>query len=108
MEATKLGKYDIRAELGRGAMGTVYEAWDPAVERKVAIKTVNLPAGNAEAKATLARHRRPVVCIIPTSSRCSTTAKAKDSLRSSWNSSRGNHIGSNEGSMPVTLNWLTP
>ena len=59
MEGTKLGKYEIRAELGRGAMGTVYEAWDPAIERKVAIKTVNLPAGDAaEAKAMLDRFKR--------------------------------------------------
>ena len=54
MEGTKLGKYDLRAELGRGAMGTVYAAWDPVIERKIAIKTVNLPAGDAdEARAML-------------------------------------------------------
>jgi serine/threonine protein kinase len=59
MEDTKLGKYDLRAELGRGAMGTVYEAWDPFIERKVAIKTVNLPAADAdEARAILDRFKR--------------------------------------------------
>ncbi len=36
----KLGKYEIRRELGRGAMGIVYEAFDPQIERKVAIKTI--------------------------------------------------------------------
>ncbi|MGQ0522411.1 MAG: protein kinase domain-containing protein, partial [Betaproteobacteria bacterium] len=33
-----IGKYEIRKELGRGAMGTVYEGFDPAIGRRVAIK----------------------------------------------------------------------
>ena len=36
----KLGKYEIRRELGRGAMGIVYEGWDPMIDRRVAMKTV--------------------------------------------------------------------
>ncbi|HEU0187780.1 MAG TPA: serine/threonine-protein kinase, partial [Gallionellaceae bacterium] len=35
-----LGKYQLRRELGKGAMGTVYEGYDPLIERTVAIKTV--------------------------------------------------------------------
>jgi eukaryotic-like serine/threonine-protein kinase len=55
----RLGKYEIRATLGRGAMGTVYEAWDPAIARKVAIKTVSLPdAGDNGAQEELARFQR--------------------------------------------------
>lgn len=38
-EPLRLGKYEIRRELGRGAMGVVYEAFDPLIERRVAIKT---------------------------------------------------------------------
>jgi len=37
---SKLGKYEIVGELGNGALGTVYEAFDPMNERAVAIKTV--------------------------------------------------------------------
>jgi serine/threonine-protein kinase len=36
----RLGKYEIKSALGRGAMGIVYKAYDPHIERYVAIKTV--------------------------------------------------------------------
>lgn len=37
-EATHIGPYELRGELGRGAMARVWRAWDPALEREVAIK----------------------------------------------------------------------
>ena len=36
----RLGKYEIRSVLGRGAMGIVYQAFDPHIERSVALKTI--------------------------------------------------------------------
>jgi len=40
--ASHLGRYQIDAEIGRGAMGLVYLAHDPKIDRPVAIKTISL------------------------------------------------------------------
>ena len=37
---TRLGKYEIRGTLGKGAMGIVYDGFDPVIQRRVAIKTI--------------------------------------------------------------------
>ena len=53
METPKtIGRYEIVKEIGRGAMGLVYLAHDPRIDRRVAIKTIHalnvLPDDEAE------------------------------------------------------------
>jgi tRNA A-37 threonylcarbamoyl transferase component Bud32 len=36
----KIGRYEVKGELGRGGMATVYRAYDPSFEREVAIKVL--------------------------------------------------------------------
>src|SRR5688500_20166457 len=48
MEKRRLGRYEIVAELGKGALGTVYKAVDPLLERAVAIKTISIAANEPE------------------------------------------------------------
>ena len=43
----RLGRFEVRSVLGRGSMGTVFQAWDTKLERGVAIKTVRAGAGMA-------------------------------------------------------------
>jgi len=40
MNPEKFGRYEIKTELGRGGMATVYQAYDPRFEREVAIKVL--------------------------------------------------------------------
>jgi eukaryotic-like serine/threonine-protein kinase len=54
----KLGKYVVEGVLGKGAMGIVYRAHDPHIERTVAIKTVRKDLLDAElAHQFMARFR---------------------------------------------------
>src|SRR5258708_10776453 len=50
-ESWLLGGYEIVAELGKGAMGVVYRANDPMLNRVVAIKTINTAEAGEEGMA---------------------------------------------------------
>jgi len=60
MNLTRLGRFEIVREIGRGAMGQVFLADDPKIDRKVAIKTIVLPPGTSadEARETSQRFLR--------------------------------------------------
>ncbi len=49
----KVGKYEVRGLVGRGAMGVVYSAVDPGLGRSVAIKTMSIADSPHEAELRL-------------------------------------------------------
>jgi serine/threonine-protein kinase len=54
-----LGKYEIRREIGHGAMGVVYEGYDPSIKRIVALKTMRTAqVADEDPAAAIARFRR--------------------------------------------------
>jgi serine/threonine protein kinase len=56
----KIGRFEIRRELGRGAQSVVYLAWDPQLQREVAIKTLHFSESDAQRNATLLTEARTV------------------------------------------------
>jgi serine/threonine-protein kinase len=47
-QPARIGRYEIQATLGKGAMGVVYRGFDPNIGRTVAIKTILLDSGDPE------------------------------------------------------------
>jgi serine/threonine-protein kinase len=55
-----LGRYKIISEIGQGAMGVVYKAVDPIIDRTVAIKTINLNLSKQELEEYEARFQQEI------------------------------------------------
>src|ERR1041384_2322444 len=56
-QVDQIGRYQIVGELGRGAMGIVYKALDPAIGRTIAIKTIRLGEMSDDADRDRLRER---------------------------------------------------
>jgi serine/threonine protein kinase len=71
-QAFTIGRYQVRGLLGRGGFATVYRAWDPLLNREVALKVL-LPhlAGDARLRArflaearVIAGLRHPAIAVV--------------------------------------------
>ncbi|MBF0565566.1 MAG: protein kinase [Nitrospirae bacterium] len=56
LRLVRLGKYDIKEEIGRGSMGTVYRGYDPFINRDVAIKVALMDL--SDDRQQMLRYRR--------------------------------------------------
>ncbi len=58
---TVVGRFQIEQLLGQGGMGAVYLAWDPVLERRVALKSIRL--GETGCAVTTERFRREAMAL---------------------------------------------
>jgi len=56
----KIGRFEIRGELGRGAQSTVYRGFDPQLQREVAIKTLHFTRPDPAQNRVLLEEARAV------------------------------------------------
>ena len=49
----KIGRFEVRGELGRGAQSVVHLGFDPQLQREIAIKTLHFTTSDPEYKGTL-------------------------------------------------------
>jgi serine/threonine-protein kinase len=57
-DPTTIGRYKVVSRLGQGAMGALFLAHDPIIDRMVAIKVMREGADNAELRERFAREAR--------------------------------------------------
>src|SRR5437899_5436419 len=55
-EFRRWGHFELREQIGAGRFGTVYRAWDPTLERDVAIKLLDMAGVDRAAYLREARH----------------------------------------------------
>jgi hypothetical protein len=59
-----VGRYQLGRVLGSGAMGIVYDAWDPQLRRRVALKLVRPERSDAESHDRMLREARALARIV--------------------------------------------
>ena len=63
IEGQRVGRYLLLETIGRGAMGVVHAAWDPELDRRIAIKLLRADLGNGasdQARKRLVREARAI------------------------------------------------
>lgn len=58
-----LGRFEVIAKLGEGGMGAVYDALDPELDRRVAVKVIRFGTADMEARMRLLREARAMAKI---------------------------------------------
>lgn len=56
----RIGRFEVRGELGRGAQSVVHLGFDPQLQREIAIKTLHFARPDPEHKNTLLNEARTV------------------------------------------------
>ena len=101
----RIGRYVIIEHVGTGAMGVVYAAYDPELDRKIALKLLQ-PGhgrqGHGARRACCARRRRWRGCRTRTSSRSTTSARSTTRCSSRWSSSTAGRSRAGSTTKPRT------
>ena len=74
----RIGRYELREEIGAGAFGVVYRAWDTVLNRAIALKRPRpgRSSGPRISSGSSARPAMPPACGIRASSRSTTPARS--------------------------------
>ncbi|MBI4819889.1 MAG: protein kinase [Deltaproteobacteria bacterium] len=56
--ASRFGRYQLVRSIGRGGMGEVFEAFDPQLNREIAIKVIKMKEGTQTRRVVVERFRR--------------------------------------------------
>ena len=62
-DSRRVGRYQLERPVGSGGMGIVYAAWDPELERRVAVKLVRPERADEAARARMLREARALARI---------------------------------------------
>lgn len=104
-EPERVGRYLVLGTLGSGGMGTVLEAFDRTLDRRVAVKILHHELGQRHTRRLLREAQAMASSRTPMSSRSTRSARSTDSSSSpwSWCAARRSRSGSPRRRGPVVL-----